>query len=203
MIYHTTSHRTANRGTALLEFIICIPLMAVLIAGIFFFGWVMRNQQRMRIADRYASWKSVHSSTPSTQDINEQFFADRGDNIQLDFDTETSTRQVRYKFVEAFSDSSAGLYVQNLVDKNLPGGSHVFLESEFTTNNARWRQWAESGGLQHSHVRDGRYWIRGETQMPLSIRDIYLHELDDFVTGFPTQASTGADLIQSLYLGGW
>ena len=62
-----------------------IPLMVVVIAAIFFFGWVMRNAQRVRIADRYTSWKSVydHYVVPSEQQINEKFFAGRGYDIYV------------------------------------------------------------------------------------------------------------------------
>ncbi len=39
----------------------CIPLLALVIAGTFFFGQVMRNQQRLRVADRYVAWRLVHN----------------------------------------------------------------------------------------------------------------------------------------------
>jgi len=188
------------RGTAMLEFVMCIPLMAILIAGIFFFGWVMRNQQRVRIADRYASWKCVYSTPPSSQQLNEQFFDNRGYDIYMDFDSDTITNNVRESFIEKITarDAEAGEYADDLLSRNLPGGSYALLRSRFSTNNARWRQWAESGAIERSHVRDGRPWIRGETQMPNSIRNIYLEELDDLVN----DASSGGDMIQTLYMGG-
>ena len=193
------------RGTAMLEFVMCIPLMVIVIAGIFFFGWVMRNQQRVYIADRYASWKSVYSSKPSTQQINEQFFDDRGYDIYMDLDSDTVTNQVRKSFIDAVTarDTETGVYAEDLVSRNLPGGSYALLRSQFDTNSPRWRKWAESGPIEHSHVRDGRSWVRGETLMPHSIRDIYLQELHDFVTGFPTDASSGGDMIETLYMSGW
>ena len=86
------------RGTAMLEFIMCIPLMAILIAAIFFFGWVMRNQQRVRIATRYASWKHVYDTSPSTQQLNEKFFDDRGYDVYRSIDIDAETEDVREKF---------------------------------------------------------------------------------------------------------
>ena len=191
----------------MLEFVMCIPLMAILIAAIFFFGWVMRNGQRVRIADRYASWKSVYSTPPSTQQLNEQFFDDRGYDIYMDLDSDTVTNNIRELFLEAVTTSDTGAggygeYADDLVS-NLPGGSYALLRSRFSTNNARWRQWAESGAIERSHVRDGRPWIRGETQMPNSIRDIYLEQLDEFLDGFGDEAASGGDMIQTLYTSGW
>ena len=39
----------------------CIPLLALIIAATFFFGMVMRNQQRLRVADRYVAWRNLHN----------------------------------------------------------------------------------------------------------------------------------------------
>ena len=192
------------RGTAMLEFIMCIPLMAILIAAIFFFGWVMRNQQRVRIADRYTSWKRVYDTTPSEQDINEKFFDDRGYNISREVDSDTATNQVRESFIDAVEkrDAPAGGYAQDLINRNLPGGSYVLLRSQFNTNSGKWKKWAESGAIERSHVRDGRPWIRGQTQMPNSIRDLYLQQLHDAVTS-PSLNSSGGNLIRTLYMEGW
>ena len=138
------------RGTAMLEFVMCIPLMAILIAAIFFFGWVMRNQQRVCIAARYTSWKYVYDTTPSTQQLNDKFFDDRGHDIYIDLDSDTATNQVRESFINEVttSDADAGEYAQDLISRNLPGGSYALLRSQFATNSPRWRKWAESGALE-------------------------------------------------------
>lgn len=190
------------RGTAMLEFVMCIPLIGILIAGIFFFGWVMRNQQRVRIADRYASWKCVYDTTPSTQQLNEQFFDGRGYDIYTSFDSDLVTNDVRESLIDAVKerDTDAAVYAEDIVGRNLPGGSYALLRSQFSANSARWRKWAESGPIERSHVRDGRSWVRSETQMPDSIRDIYLEQLHDVVT---PQGPSENDIIQTLYMSGW
>lgn len=179
----------------------CIPLMAILIAAIFFFGWVMRNQQRVRIATRYTSWKSVYDAKPSTQELNEKFFDGRGYNVDRSVDPDTITKSVREKFIDKVpaSDNKADLYAEDIVSRNLPRGSYAMLRSQFSTNSGRWREWAESGALERTHVRDGKSWIRGETQMPSSIRDIYLEELNDLVD----DGSAGGEMIRTLYINGW
>ena len=54
--------RHRSRGTAMVEFVMCIPLLALLISGMFFFGWAMRNQQKVKVSDRYAVWRAVHNA---------------------------------------------------------------------------------------------------------------------------------------------
>jgi hypothetical protein len=67
------NHR--RRGTALLEFVMSLPILLLVIAGIFFFGQVMRNQQRLRVADRYVSWRHLHNSQAGT-DMQDQVIDD-------------------------------------------------------------------------------------------------------------------------------
>lgn len=55
-----------RRGTAMVEFVMCIPLLALLIAGMFFLGWAMRNQQKVKISNRYAAWRDVHNAKART-----------------------------------------------------------------------------------------------------------------------------------------
>ena len=50
----------------MIEFAMCIPLLALLITGMFFFGWAMRNQQKVKISDRYAVWRVVHNAKART-----------------------------------------------------------------------------------------------------------------------------------------
>jgi hypothetical protein len=64
-----------RRGTALLEFVMSLPILLLVIAGIFFFGQVMRNQQLMRVADRYVSWRHLHNGQAGT-DLQDQVVND-------------------------------------------------------------------------------------------------------------------------------
>jgi hypothetical protein len=44
----------------MIESVMVIPLMAGVIAAIFYFGWTMGNQQRLRMAERHVAWHNVH-----------------------------------------------------------------------------------------------------------------------------------------------
>ncbi|MBT3278916.1 MAG: hypothetical protein HN909_08005 [Phycisphaerales bacterium] len=57
-----TTYRHNRRGVALLEFVFCLPFFLLIIAGTFMFGTMMRNEQRLRVTDRYVSWRVSHNS---------------------------------------------------------------------------------------------------------------------------------------------
>ncbi len=57
-----TSYRHNRRGVALLEFVFCLPFFLMIIAATFMFGTMMRNEQRLRVSDRYVAWRYSHNS---------------------------------------------------------------------------------------------------------------------------------------------
>lgn len=63
--------QSANRGTAMLEFTVVLPLLALLIAGIFFLGWVERSEQRLLTAARYGAWRN-NANTEAVADALKQ-----------------------------------------------------------------------------------------------------------------------------------
>ena len=84
--------RRRRRGTAMIEFVLCIPLLALVIAAVFFFGMVMRNQQRLRAADRYVVWRTVH---------NGQANADASDQAYFEYGEPDETAE-RTAFIQAY-----------------------------------------------------------------------------------------------------
>jgi len=92
----------------MVEFVLCVPLLAMLIAGMFFFGWALRNQQKTKLAARYTAWRDVHNAgaradassqayllygDPDEEDQREDFLEDyAGDNVT----TPTAELLVRY-----------------------------------------------------------------------------------------------------------
>ena len=50
----------------MLEFIVCLPLLILVIGGTYFFGMVMRDDQRLCASDRYHAWRIVHNADAKT-----------------------------------------------------------------------------------------------------------------------------------------
>jgi hypothetical protein len=195
------NRRRRQRGTAILEFVLSVPLLALVIAAAFFFGWAMRNQQRMRTADRFAGWRAVEVAEPTPEEINTWFFAGRGQGIELS--SGSGPDGTLEALADAAGDQSdpAQSLMRELLDKDcVPRGRSETVHSGFATSVDFWRRLAE-GAMESSHVRDGRPWRRGEVDIGRAVRDLYLDELD-----VKTADVAGSDVgraLQSLYLQGW
>jgi len=195
------NRRHRQRGTAILEFVLCIPLLALLIAATFFFGWAMRNQQRMRTADRFAGWRAVEASEPTAEQLNVMFFAGRGRDIRLFSDSgPLETLEAWAASADEHSDAG-GRLVEELLDKELlPRGRSNTIRSRFDTSVAYWRRLADEP-IESQHARDGQPWQHGQVSVGQAVGDLYLNELDIKVgTVAGTDIGTA---VQSLYLQGW
>jgi len=193
------NHR--QRGTAILEFVLCVPLLALLIAATFFFGWAMRNQQRMRTADRFAAWRAVETSEPTAEQLNVLFFAGRGRDIRLFSDSgPLETLEAWAASADEHSDAG-GRLVEELLDKELlPRGRSDTIRSRFATSVEYWRRLAVDP-IESHHAREGQPWRRGQVNVGRAVGNLYLDNLDAKVD---TVAGTDVgEAVQSLYLEGW
>ncbi|MHC4983662.1 MAG: TadE family protein, partial [Planctomycetota bacterium] len=68
----------------MIEFVLCIPLLAFVIMVIFFFGWAMSNQQQVKISGRYAAWGEVRGKgLASPQRLNSMFFSKEAGSVSV------------------------------------------------------------------------------------------------------------------------
>ena len=63
-----------TRGTVLMEFLFCIPLIAVIFLAIFMLGNLMRDQQRLVTADRYVTWRQLHNNQARVDANNRAYY---------------------------------------------------------------------------------------------------------------------------------
>lgn len=188
-------------GSATVEFVLAIPLLAMVIAGTFFLGWVMRNHQQMRVADRYAAWRSVDDAAPTAARIDADFFDGRGEDTSLSADAGPSG--VLEAFVAAGRDESdaAGDLADNLVaDGRVPRGSGMTVRSQFATNVEFWRKLA-STPMDSRHVREGPDWLRGQVDVGGAMRELYFSDLEQAVD--QTAGTSISQSLRNLYQNGW
>lgn len=50
----------------MLEFVVTIPFLAMLIAGVFFLGWVVRSENKLLVAARYGAWRNAANTRAGT-----------------------------------------------------------------------------------------------------------------------------------------
>jgi len=153
------AHR--RRGTALVEFAMVIPLLALIISLTFFVGWARTNQQHVWAATRYAAWRPVRGGgSVRTDDLNLWFFADRAEDVSLRSDH--GPDQTREELVAAAGDVSQRAYLlaeAGVLDR-WPRSCLARTGAAFPTHLALWRRF--QGVIGGSCRREGVEWRRGQ-----------------------------------------
>ena len=197
-------HDTHRKGTALLEFVMSIPLLATVIAGTFFFGWVMRNHQRVRIASRHAAWSQVYESaeTANSGDVDDLFFDTRGEGTSVEGEGFAGSALEEYVTAVQTRDEDAGRVVEEMItEADPPAARREIVESNFETNNELWRKLAK-GAIRMEHSRGGRTWRRPEWSPLSKVTTETLLEECDAMADAPSDSKVESAL-RLLYEGGW
>jgi len=175
-----------RRGTALPEFALCIPLLALIVAATFFFGWAAKNRQRVTVADRYAAWRGVRASGVSGGQLNETFFEDRADGVDVEVEVGTArtveTIRDYVALAESFS-ADAGFLADELARQRWPRGWWVHVAADFPPQVEAFRHL--TGAIHGQHAREGVEWRRGQADcVGVTVRE-YVPGLDEMLHGVP------------------
>ena len=77
--------RVSERGSALVEMAVILPILVLLIHGIFYFGRGYVNKEKVEMAARFAAWEKIARPGDTVEmvkdAITEKYF--RGETIQL------------------------------------------------------------------------------------------------------------------------
>ena len=189
-----------RRGAVLVEFALIIPMLAGIIALTFFFGRAMMNQQHVRISSRYTTWRQVRAGQAvGAEDLNTQFFNEGGADIEIH--RGVGPDDTLDDLVTRAGDTNewAHALAENTVTGGWPRGATARVAAAFPSDVALWRQF--QGQMHGRHGRDGVEWRRGEVSYLQAIRDQFLQELDQTVSGIPDQTLQGN--LRALYLQRW
>ncbi len=198
---HGSLWRRRRRGTAILEFALAIPLLATVIVATFFFGWAMKSQQRVKIADRFSAWRAVDRGAPSDETLNVVFFEDRTSSVTQGWGAGPSETREDLAAETGAVSRDAGDLAQRLVIDRWPQGVSVRVAAEFVPAMDAWRQF--TGPIRDRHTREGREWRRREASNLPELRDQFYSDMDERFENFPAPADRMADLFRQLYLSRW
>lgn len=193
--------RPSPRGTAVIEMVMVIPLLAGIIGLIFFFGWAMMNQQHVRTADRYLAWRTLYGGGPA-DGLNKAFFRNKAVNIQTrnePANVETLQDWVdRVGLVNRGSEDLARLMAEgSSTVRALPRDSRVRVQAEFPSDIKLWKRF--TGPIISTSGREGREWRWRQTDpQSHALTQIYFEELDQALP-----KNQAGDMLHKLYYTGW
>ena len=185
-----------------MEFVLIVPLLALLVGLTFFFGWAVINKHGVLVADRYSAWRRVETGAwPSEEQINDVAFNARASTVHLDAEAPI-TETVDELVSEA---ASRGQRSQELADQlvvqRFPRGAMATVSASFRSNRAIWERFV--GDIRHRHGREGVTWRRDEVNCWNALRDLYYSDLDQSLQGVPAPGDRMAGMIRGLYLTPW
>lgn len=190
-----------RRGAVLIEFILLVPLIGLIIGLTFFFGYAMRNQQRVKVAARYHVWRHLerHHNDEPIPEYGEVFYYNLtygGTHGWGHGPTESLEDLV--EATEDYHEDASDL-AEDLVMDHFPRGRAGGASAEFPTRINMWQRFR--GAMHGRHVRDGLTWRRGHTPYLEPIRDLFLQELDDEIMAIDHPQLR--ENIRAMYLKQW
>ena len=190
-----------REGTALIEFVMAVPLFGLVIMLIFFFGWALTNQQHVRVADRYTAWRVVTGGGTSPGKLNQMFFMDRAVTTSISGNLGPT---VILESLVAAADGygvDAGALADRLVMGTFSRGREVKISASFKSTITTWRRFG--GAISSRHAREGSPWRRGQATCERALSEQPLRELDEVLGTLPPPADTLGPVLRGLYLRRW
>jgi len=199
-----------RRGNVLIEFVLVIPLLAAILGFTFFFGWAMVNQQHVKIADRFQTWRNVRAgSGVSANTLNNRIFQGHLDELSYHqnagtYSTETlKTLDELVMAADAQSPEAAAL-ANPMVMERSPRGRWTTVHGHFPSDIPIFQQVNKhQRSIKHTHMRDGKEWRWRQIWCEPVIRDEFLFELDSTLLGVPSPGDGLAGMARGLYNSRW
>jgi hypothetical protein len=190
----------------MLEFILVLPLIALILGLTMFFGWALVNQQEVKASNRYAAWREVETRVNvSGADLNALFFQQKASSVGL---TEgggpTDVLQKLVSEVGQGSSTGAQDFAHTMVLDHYPHGQSADVSAQFPTSVALWNNLGLTGAIKAGHVRDGSQWPKKEVTQPWAIlRDQFYKSQDSVFQSVPAPGNLWGSTMRTLYLAGW
>lgn len=201
-----------RHGTAMMEAVLCVPLIALVLGLTFFFGWGMRNQQHVIISDRYAAWRLVLAKDAVGGGwLDQKFFGERAGSVTVDFGGGPKDTLKEYVLYAGHRGAPVEALARSLVLQRFPGGISAEVSAEFPPDAFRgvWSMFPgeleQTGGgeIKRRHVREGVEWRNKEAALERQVRDQFFVPLDTALLSIPAPGDGLGRAFQKLYIRRW
>ena len=196
-----------RHGTAIIESVFCVPLIAVVLGLTFFFGWAMRNQQRVIISDRYAVWRRVVAGDAvGGGRLDRDFFGGQASSVAVDYnppDQPHKGDETLEDYVSMAGQRGAAVeaLAQSLVLERFPRSHSAEVSAWFPPKVGLWSRF--TGAIQRQYVREGVEWRNQEAALEPEVRDQFFVPLDSALLGIPAPGDSLGQAFRNLYLHRW
>jgi len=194
---------TRRRGTAMVETVMAIPLLAMILGLTWWVGWAMTNQQRVKASDRYTAWRANYGGGVTTDSLNTDFFQLKANPNTMDISYGVGANTTVTDYVNAAAQVSQG--AAGLADsgprQRYPQGRRVSVSAEFPTSIGLWNRY--QGSITSSHSRDGVEWRYHQASLIVPVIDQYLPTIEAAMMGVHAPADGMAMMVRGLYGNGW
>ena len=190
-----------RRGTALVEAVLALPLLAVILGLTWWVGWAMTNQQRVKAASHYAAWRGAYSGAPSSASLERVEFAGKGE--VRNYTRSAGAAGTVNNLVDAAGlvSSGAAMVADQGPRLRFPRGSSIWLSGEFPTSVGLWNRY--QGDIRGRAAREGVSWRYAQTNLRDAMVDIYFPHMESCMIGVPPPGGNMAMMVRQLYLYGW
>ncbi len=206
----------------MIEFLVVIPLLALVIAAIYLFAWGLRNAMGLRMSSRYLTWAAVREVPLARRygitwhDVIMDHLLVRRTvghiygNRYRDFDDTAQTMRDLASYVGNYSPEARPV-AEELLVRSWQHGEGIRLTATFPMPVGPWQD--ISGPYKDRYIRDGSQWRCRLPPPPekdyysasheQELTDEFQKELDEALQAVPDESKAIAEVFRELYLETW
>ncbi|MCL2701713.1 MAG: pilus assembly protein [Phycisphaerae bacterium] len=201
MKYPNKHGKRQRRGTALVEAVLALPLLMVILGLVWWVGWAMTNQQRVKSAAHYAAWRGAYGDGVTEAEIERVEFVGKG--TVREYTLGGGPRETIDELVDVAALASP--QAAHLADRGPRAryrkGNFVRLSGEFPTSVGLWNRY--QGDIRSRAGREGPTWRHRDAAIRDAILEMYFPELDTRMRSVPRPGDGMAEMVRDLYISGW
>jgi len=183
------------------EFALALPLLAVVLAILWFVGWSHQRKQRVVVASRHAVWRRIANDPLTDRQVDEELLNDAAIDVnQQRLYGRWSDLDDWVAAAADVSDAAATLADETVIER-WPKDLVLRLEAQYEPPLAIGREFGND--LSFRHGRAGVEWIRGQAGQRGALLELYYEDLDAALRSVQGAGQSMAERVRGLYLWSW
>jgi hypothetical protein len=193
--------RFRQRGTAMTEFVLALPVLAFILGLLLFLGWSLMRQQHVVAAGRYALWRQMEGGACDAATVNQRLLGNAARSV--DMTGGTFPGDAMKLWVAAGAQNQVGTLADTLFIHvpHWPSGEQIRLDVHYSPPTWLGRKFGNDFTIRYA--RDGVPWARGEAQPWSVLTEQYYQDLDDQLSGVPADGQPVATILRDMYGRPW